>query len=92
MEQLENQSLKREVAGPAGKALHVNAHRHTTETVTTAFPSTHKRRALVVFFEDYYFRFITHRWWRWVVLVALTALVGRFALAASQLRLDNKRV
>ena len=51
-----------------------------------------QHRWLVVFFSDYYLRFVTHKVLRWVVLVALLAVLVIFAVSAMRLEPDNQQV
>ncbi|XP_070181261.1 protein dispatched homolog 1-like [Littorina saxatilis] len=51
-----------------------------------------EHRRLVVFFSDYYLRFVTHRVWRWVLLAVMMAVVVVFAVSAARLTPDDKQV
>nr|KAG5700686.1 hypothetical protein BaRGS_029051 [Batillaria attramentaria] len=51
-----------------------------------------KRSRLVVFFSDYYFRFVTHKVARWVIVVALLGCLAGFAYSASRLEPDNEQI
>ncbi|KAL8608257.1 hypothetical protein ACOMHN_042124 [Nucella lapillus] len=51
-----------------------------------------EHRWLVVFFRDYYLRFVTHKIARWVILAAMVALIVFFAVSASRLKPDNQQV
>ena len=61
----------------------------SSERTLTAQP---EHRWLVVFFSDYYFRFVTHKVFRWVVLVVLLAVLVGFTVSAARLEPDNKQV
>ncbi|XP_033735368.1 uncharacterized protein LOC117323939 [Pecten maximus] len=51
-----------------------------------------KQKKLVVFFRDYYFRFITHRIARWCLLPVFAVVVATFAYQASKLEPDNENM
>ncbi|XP_060082462.1 uncharacterized protein LOC132561782 [Ylistrum balloti] len=51
-----------------------------------------KQKKLVVFFRDYYFRFITHKIARWCLLPVFACVVAVFAYQASKLEPDNENM
>ena len=51
-----------------------------------------EHRWVVMFFSVYYFRFVTHKVFRWVVLVVLLGVLVVFTVSAARLEPDNKQV
>ena len=51
-----------------------------------------KQKKIVVFFRDYYFRFVTHKVVRWILLVIFAIFVIIFGYQASKLEIDNEFV
>ncbi|XP_076442808.1 protein dispatched homolog 1-like [Babylonia areolata] len=49
-------------------------------------------RWLVLFFRDYYLRFVMHKVCRWLILASLLAIIVVFALSAARLKPDNQQV
>ena len=49
-------------------------------------------RYLVIFFRDYYFRFITHKIVRWVIVAIFLVMVGFFSYATTLLKIDSETV
>ena len=59
--------------------------------------STEKKHArhqkkMVIFFRDYYFRFVTHKVIRWILLPIFAAIVAVLAYQASKLEADSEQV
>ena len=47
---------------------------------------------LVVFFRDHYFRFVTHRYIRWIIIAIFLSVIGFFIYAATLLKVDTGEV
>ena len=62
-----------------------------TET-SSSVTDVQKRKFLVRFFRDHYFRFVTHYIAKWVIVVLLMALVAFFTYSASNLTTDTEQV
>ena len=62
------------------------------DTRTKRKPRIKKQKKIVVFFRDYYFRFVTHQVVRWILLVIFAIFVIIFGYQASQLEIDNEFV
>lgn len=74
-----------------------------SETLNVVLPSkdlaksakrnpNHRQRAMVVFFRDYYFRFITHNIARFILIPMFIGVVVFLGYQASQLEPDNENV
>ncbi|OWF55417.1 protein dispatched homolog 3-like [Mizuhopecten yessoensis] len=78
-----------------GKANTVNKTDGTTSKPNdkqTRQTDRSKEKKLVIFFRDYYFRFITHRIARWCLLPVFVVVVAVFAYQASTLEPDNENM
>ena len=53
---------------------------------------THEKKILVRFFRDWYFKFVTHKVCRWIILTCLIAVAIFFTFSAFRLELDNEQV
>ncbi|WAR20450.1 DISP1-like protein [Mya arenaria] len=64
---------------------------HTSPATSTSGIEKQQRKALVRFFRDHYFRFVTHFIAKWIILIVLLSLVGFFAYSITKLKLDNEQ-
>ena len=53
---------------------------------------TYDKKILVRFFRDWYFKFVTHKVCRWVIVICLIAVAIFFTYSAFHLELDNEQV
>jgi len=63
-----------------------------TETLKPAQKTKKKQKKLVIFFRDYYFKFVTHKMIRFCVLPVFMITIAFFSYQASQLEPDNENV
>ena len=64
----------------------------SVETPTKQKTPIKKQKKLVIFFRDYYFRFVTHKVIRWILLPIFAVFVIVFGYQASKLEADNEQV
>ena len=64
----------------------------TVQTPTKQRNPVKKQKKLVIFFRDYYFRFVTHKVIRWILLPIFAVFVIVFGYQASKLEADNEQV
>ena len=53
---------------------------------------THEKKILVRFFRDWYFKFVTHKVCRWIIVTVMIATAICFTFSAVRLELDNEQV
>ena len=51
-----------------------------------------EKKLLVRFFSIYFYRFVTHKLCRWMILAVMVVMIGLFAYSASHLEPDNEQV
>ncbi|XP_069118440.1 protein dispatched homolog 1-like isoform X1 [Argopecten irradians] len=82
------------VANGAPNGIRNGISKTTTATTEkeTRKKDKRKQKKLVVFFRDYYFKFITHKIARWCLLPVFAVVVVVFAYQASKLEPDNENM
>ena len=53
---------------------------------------TNEKKILVRFFRDWYFKFVTHKVCRWIIVTVMIAMAICFTFSAVRLELDNEQV
>ena len=75
-----------------------NESTHNSEAYMERFveskpkPKDHEKKRLVRFFRDPFYRLVTHRIVRWVIVVTLLLVVAGFSYSAATLEPDNEQV
>ncbi|KAK3092390.1 hypothetical protein FSP39_002236 [Pinctada imbricata] len=66
--------------------------RENNDGITTKKSHPKRQKKLVIFFRDYYFKFVTHKIAKWIVLPIFAIFVIVFGYQASKLEPDNEQL